>query len=219
MNQPVTPSASQPTARLVIQLGPQPGQTFDLALPQITIGRSPTNEVSIPDPEISRKHARLVRQGSDYAIEDLGSTNGTFVNTRRIVGLASLHDGDIIEFGESIRLLYEAESTLPVEPVLAQPPQPRPAPRPAPVPYQPAASPRPAAPPPAAFVAAEETSSSSCRKNALIGCGLFILLFFCCTATLFFLDAYQQGRLLYCGPLQSFWQLVLGPFGFAPLCP
>lgn len=218
MNQPVTPSASQPTARLVIQLGPQPGQTFDLALPQITIGRSPTNEVSIPDPEISRKHARLARQGNDYAIEDLGSTNGTFVNTRRIVGLTPLHDGDIIEFGESIRLLYEAESTLPVEPVAAQAPQPRPAPRPAPASYQPAAGPPPAVPQAAPLVA-EGTSAASCRKNALIGCGVFILLFFCCTATLFFLDAYQQGQLLYCGPLRSFWQLILGPFGFAPLCP
>lgn len=116
MNQPVTlPGDSPGTAHLVVQLGPQPGQTFDITAAQITIGRSPANEISIPDPEISRKHARLVRQGAEYAVEDLGSTNGTFVNDRRIVGLTPLHDGDIIELGEAVRLLYEAESTLPIE--------------------------------------------------------------------------------------------------------
>ncbi|MCZ7673619.1 MAG: FHA domain-containing protein [Chloroflexi bacterium] len=116
MNQPVTlPGESPGTAHLVVQLGPQPGQTFDITAAQITIGRSPANEISIPDPEISRKHARLVRQGAEYAVEDLGSTNGTFVNDRRIVGLTPLHDGDIIEPGEAVRLLYEAESTLPIE--------------------------------------------------------------------------------------------------------
>lgn len=209
-----------PTARLLVQKGPQPNQVFELSLDQLTIGRSASNQVAITDPEISRKHARLVRQGTDYAIEDLGSTNGTFINDRRIVGLTPLHDGDIIEFGEAIRLLYEAQSTLPVElpvvpPAAAQPVKIQPAPRP------PAAN---LAPPPPIYAPQPSapmdggSTSSSCRRNALLGCGLFILLLFLCTATLFFLDAYQQGRLLYCGPLQSFWKLLLGPFGFAPLC-
>lgn len=216
-----------PTARLLVQKGPQPNQIFELTLDQLTIGRSATNPVAITDPEISRKHARLIRQGNDYAIEDLGSTNGTFVNDRRIVGLTPLHDGDIIEFGEAIRLLYEAQSTLPVElpavrapsaaqPVAAQPLKSEPLPRPAAarqVPPPPVYAPQPSA------TTETVSRSSSCRRNALLGCGLFILLIFLCTASLFFLDAYQQGRLLYCGPLQSFWKLLLGPFGFAPLCP
>ena len=222
----------RPTARLLVQKGPQPNQVFDLSQEQLTIGRSASNQVAITDPEISRKHARLVRQGNDYAIEDLGSTNGTFVNERRIVGLTPLHDGDIIEFGEAIRLLYEAESTLPVDLPAAQPqpvrpqavrPQPaavQPAPR-QPTPRPPAARQAPPAPvyaPQPDVIVAQENTSASCRRNALLGCGVFILLIFLCTATLFFLDAYQQGRLLYCGPLQSFWELLLGPFGFAPLC-
>jgi len=216
-----TQFTNPPTARITVQKGPQPNQVFDLALDQLTIGRSSANDVTITDPEISRKQARLVKQDADYAIEDLGSTNGTFVNDRRIVGLTPLHDGDIIEFGEAVVLLYEAESTLPID-IPAQPlPQQEPAPiqvELAPEPSQaqqaPAFTPLPIPPP----IDEEENASSSCRRNALLGCGGILLLIFLCTATLFFLDAYQQGRLLYCGPLQSFWELILGPFGFAPLC-
>jgi pSer/pThr/pTyr-binding forkhead associated (FHA) protein len=225
MNQAQPPSTNPPTARITVQKGPQPNQVFDLTLDQLTIGRSSANDVAITDPEISRKHARLVKQGTDYAIEDLGSTNGTFVNDRRIVGLTPLHDGDIIEFGEAIRLLYEAESTLPIE----LPPQPRPQPvapeplTPEPLKIEPAqVQQAPVVPPPFAPqpnpIVEEEKSASSCQRNLLFGCGGLILLIFLCTATLFFLDAYQQGRLLYCGPLQSLWELILGPFGFAPLC-
>ncbi len=229
MSQSEPSFTDHPTARLTVQKGPQPNQTFDLAKDQLTIGRSSTNDVAITDPEISRKQARLVKQGTDYAIEDLGSTNGTFVNDRRIVGLTPLHDGDIIEFGEAIRLLYEAESTLPVD--LPFQPQPRPqSPPSAPEPrkvepakvQQAPVAPPPFAPPPFApqpnLIVEEEKSASSCQRNLLLGCGGLILLIFLCTATLFFLDAYQQGRLLYCGPLQSLWKLILGPFGFAPLC-
>ncbi|MBE2225451.1 MAG: FHA domain-containing protein [Anaerolineae bacterium] len=225
MSQAATQFADRPTAHLVVQKGPQPNQTFDLYQDQLTIGRSSVNDVAITDPEISRKHARLVKQGTDYAIEDLGSTNGTFVNNRRIVGLTPLHDGDIIEFGEAIQLLYEAESTLPVE--LPAPPLPQSKPAAA----MPSKTEREAAPPavkqtPAApkfapqpnIIAEEETAAPSCRRNVLLGCGAIILLLFLCTSCLFFLDAYQQGRLLYCGPLQSFWELIFGPFGFAPIC-
>jgi len=216
-----TQFTNPPTARITVQKGPQPNQVFDLALDQLTIGRSSANDVTITDPEISRKQARLVKQDSDYAIEDLGSTNGTFVNDRRIVGLTPLHDGDIIEFGEAVVLLYEAESTLPID-IPAQPlPQQEPAPikvelspEPSQAQEAPAFTPLPIPPP----IDEEENASSSCRRNALLGCGSILLLIFLCTATLFFLDAYQQGRLLYCGPLQSFWELILGPFGFAPLC-
>ncbi len=225
MSQAESQFTDQPIAQLIVQKGPQPTQIIDLALEQLTIGRSSTNDFPITDPEISRKHARLVKQGTTYAIEDLGSTNGTFVNERRISGLTPLHDGDIIEFGEAITLLYKAESTLPIniptqpyfpqEPALAVSEPVKIAPDAEPAPPQPKA---PAFTPQPNPIVEEETSPSSCRRNAVLGCGIILLLIFLCTATLFFLDAYQQGRLLYCGSLQGFWELVLGPFGFAPLC-
>jgi hypothetical protein len=231
MNQAQPQFTDSPTAHLIVQKGPQPNQLFDLTLDQLTIGRSSANDITITDPEISRKQARLIKQGTDYAIEDLGSTNGTFVNDRRIVGLTPLHDGDIIEFGEAVVLLYEAESTLPVDLPLPSVPSPKPPPVvPANVEPAPAPSAEPQAPayqPPPNLVAEEEaassssssSSSSSCRRTVLIGCGGLLLLIFLCTATLFFLDAYQQGRLLYCGPLQGFWEQILGLLGYPAPCP
>jgi len=213
---------SQVSARLVVRRGPNPNEVFDLTQDKITIGRSPANEISITDPEISRKHAQLIRQESGYALEDLGSTNGSFVNERRIVGLTPLHHGDIIELGEAITLVYEvglqdedatlvdtnsslAElDTIPEGMVPVYKPTAREAP-----PWQPA---------PEANVTPAEARSLSCGQRVLLGCGAVVLLMFLCTATLYFLDAYDQGRLLYCGALRPFWDLILGPFGFAPLC-
>jgi hypothetical protein len=57
------------------------------------------------------------------------------------------------------------------------------------------------------------------RRRWMLGCSCgCLLMVFLCTATLFFLDAYDQGRLLYCGPIQPFFELILGPFGFSPAC-
>lgn len=216
---------SQALARLIVQRGPNPNETFDLIQDKITIGRSPANEISITDPEISRKHAQLIRQESGYALEDLGSTNGSFVNDRRVVGLTPLHPGDVIDLGEAISLVYvvespEDDSTL-VETgtslaELDTVPEGLAAPIFAPIPAQEAPPLRPV---PVADAAAEsEARGMSCGQRILLGCGGLILLLFLCTATVYFLDAYDQGRLLYCGALRPFWDFILGPFGFAPLC-
>ena len=220
---------SQIFARLVMQRGPQPNQTFDLVEEKISIGRSPNNTIPIPDPEISRKHAQLVWQGDGYALEDLGSTNGSFVNARRIIGFTPLGHGDVIELGEAISLLYLVEAaeaaTVIAESEMDtgrwQAPAERYAPEPVYTPPAAQASPLPVYDPVSVPPQAEpaERRGFSCQQQLLLGCGLVVLLLFCCMATLYFLDAYDQGRLLYCGPLRSFWQFILGPFGFAPICP
>ncbi len=61
----------------------------------------------IDNPQVSRAHARIFRQGSSYRVEDLGSTNGTFVNDRRIDGPQALEDGDRIRFGEEVVVRLE----------------------------------------------------------------------------------------------------------------
>lgn len=215
---------SQTPPRLVVRRGPNPNETYELILDKITIGRSPANEIAITDPEISRKHARLVRQESGYALEDLGSTNGSFVNDRRIAGLTPLHDGDVIDLGEAITLVYHAGApeeaptlagiggslaeldTVPeglAPPVYAPPVNEA-------LPWQPE--------PAAESYEAAEARSLSCGQRVLLGCGAVVGLLFLCMATLYFLDAYDQGRLLYCGALRPFWEFILGPFGFAPVC-
>lgn len=120
-------------AQLRIRRGPLPGRSYTLFGEKTFIGRDLGNDFSIEDPEVSRRHACVTRKGKDYSIEDLGSTNGTFVNGIRVAGQQALHDGDIIGLGQIV-LAYEEtvevsnDATLTGIPAMAPPPaQPRPA--------------------------------------------------------------------------------------------
>src|SRR5215208_2200578 len=93
--------------QLIMRSGPTPGAAFTLEGDQITIGRDSVNEVVINDAEISRRHARLTFQGGKYVLEDLGSTNGTFVNGQRLAGPRVLKSGEVVSFGEQIVLVFE----------------------------------------------------------------------------------------------------------------
>jgi pSer/pThr/pTyr-binding forkhead associated (FHA) protein len=58
-------------------------------------------EISLEDPFASSRHARISREGAVLVIEDLGSTNGTYLNEEPLSGPAPLHDGDRIRIGDS----------------------------------------------------------------------------------------------------------------------
>jgi pSer/pThr/pTyr-binding forkhead associated (FHA) protein len=93
---------------LIVLKGPSAGETFELRRDTMVIGREERSvDVPIVDPAISRRHARLTRQGDDYTIEDLKSSNGTFVNSKRISGPVLLAEGDVIELGKVARLSYQ----------------------------------------------------------------------------------------------------------------
>lgn len=94
--------------QFVMRSGPTPGVVFPLEGEQLTIGRDSSNSVAINDAEVSRKHARLTFQGGKFVIDDLGSTNGTFVNGQRLVGPVVLKAGDVVSLGEQIVLMYDA---------------------------------------------------------------------------------------------------------------
>jgi hypothetical protein len=96
--------------RLIVRRGPQPNQVYELNKGIITIGRDITNDIVINDPEVSRHHARLTQTGAGYTLEDLGSTNGTFVNGQRLTGARPLANGDMVGMGETVTLAYEAIS-------------------------------------------------------------------------------------------------------------
>jgi predicted component of type VI protein secretion system len=66
-----------------------------------TIGREGC-DVNLMDPEVSRRHATIRDQGGSLAIEDLGSTNGTFVNGSRITAVTVLNDGDEVRLGNTV---------------------------------------------------------------------------------------------------------------------
>lgn len=132
--------------RLVVRRGPQPNQTYELNKDIITLGRDITNDIVINDPEVSRHHMRLTRGAGGFTIEDLGSTNGTFINGQRITGARPLNNGDMIGLGETVTLGYEMVRNIPgmsPAPVAPQPMAPQPQPvSPQPVsPYAPPAEP------------------------------------------------------------------------------
>jgi steroid delta-isomerase-like uncharacterized protein len=93
---------------LISEKGPTAGETFELLRDTTVIGREEQSvEILIADPAVSRRHARLRRQGNNYTIEDLNSSNGTFVNSKRISGPVLLAEGDVIELGKAARLSFE----------------------------------------------------------------------------------------------------------------
>jgi pSer/pThr/pTyr-binding forkhead associated (FHA) protein len=116
-------------------------------LQEISIGRDNTNTVAINDAEVSRRHARMELRGSAYVIQDLGSTNGTFVNGTRVSGMQVLNSGDTVSFGEGIVLAFESVMDMNATVLSTKPPQTavqRPAPMPISTPppvYKPAPSP------------------------------------------------------------------------------
>lgn len=75
---------------------------------QVTIGRKPDNDVVIDNPAVSGHHAKLSRVQSVFFLEDLGSTNGTFVNEKKI-DKRQLKDGDRVTIGKHV-LLFEDEA-------------------------------------------------------------------------------------------------------------
>lgn len=97
--------------QLIVRRGPQPNQSYELSKEVITLGRDITNDIVINDPEVSRHHMRLTLEGNGYTLQDLGSTNGTFVNGERIMNVKNLQNGDMIALGETVTLAYEVIST------------------------------------------------------------------------------------------------------------
>lgn len=97
-----------PAYQLVIRKGPTPGQIFPLTALSYTVGRDPLSDISINDPEVSRQHARFTQTSDSYQIEDLESTNGTFVNGVQISTTpVQLAHGNEIQFGSGVSLIFE----------------------------------------------------------------------------------------------------------------
>jgi FhaA, N-terminal domain/FHA domain len=88
-------------ASMTLLSGPRSGTGFfPLDSAELTIGRGENAGITLADPGISRMHARIVREGDDFVVEDLGSTNGTEVNGQ-LIKRRRLADGDRVRLGSS----------------------------------------------------------------------------------------------------------------------
>jgi pSer/pThr/pTyr-binding forkhead associated (FHA) protein len=85
----------------VVEPPAQLGITYTLD-DEATIGRAPGCAVSIDDTFASQLHARVFRRDGQWFVEDLGSTNGTWINRKRVHGPMRLHPGDRLQVGNTV---------------------------------------------------------------------------------------------------------------------
>ena len=103
-------------AFLRVVQGRRIGELHELVADRLVLGRHPSCEVVLENAVISRQHARMMRQGDSYVIEDLGSRNGTYVHGEKVVGLQLLKENDRIRICdivlEYINELPQIDATL-----------------------------------------------------------------------------------------------------------
>ena len=88
-------------ARLVF-LGEETARVFQILGVERLVGRDTSNDLVLEDGEVSGMHLKVVSREDQFFVEDLASTNGTFVNGRQIQGRIVLRDGDLIKLGQTI---------------------------------------------------------------------------------------------------------------------
>ena len=93
-------SGVEPRLVVVTATGHEPGTEFTIG-DGATIGRAPTSDIMIDDPFASAAHARIFPRGQFMFIEDMGSTNGTYLNGRRLRGAARLNLEDSVQIGDT----------------------------------------------------------------------------------------------------------------------
>ncbi|MCK4726862.1 MAG: FHA domain-containing protein [Anaerolineales bacterium] len=195
--------------QFIMRTGPTPGKIFELITNELYIGREVTNDITIDDAEVSRKHARLIMQAGGYLLEDLGSTNGTYVNGQRLMGPHVLRPGELVKLGENVSLAFEAgydpdatmvASPSQFEPATFQPPpkesyvpaaQPQPVPQPPPQPAYSEPVPATTAQP---YTSPEEGKSN--RTWLYAGCGCLVVVLCVAVAGAYLFDYLN----MYCTP-------------------
>jgi len=109
---------------VVLQQPGQPDTTFALDRDEIRFGRDPSNnDLTLDDLQVSRRHGRFIRQPDGFMLEDLGSTNGTFVNGRRLAPNQPrlLCDGDTITLSDKLIAIYRMRAVEVGQPAMPPP--------------------------------------------------------------------------------------------------
>lgn len=100
--EPARPAAPAGPSRLVVTAGPLTGTTIPLTTSSILIGRAPSCTLVLDDDYSSSRHARIFPQHGSWFVEDLGSTNGTYVEDQRIGQVTPLGPGTRVRIGQSV---------------------------------------------------------------------------------------------------------------------
>lgn len=100
---------------LTITEGPNQGQSYVLQDMVCTLGRTADNTIVIDSPRISRHHTQIRLLPDGAIVEDMGSTNGTWVNNRRLTGPQRLTPGDIIGLADYVSFRFEVEEGMRTE--------------------------------------------------------------------------------------------------------
>ena len=98
-----------PGGIMIVTRGPNAGSSFTLDHDVTTAGRHPDSDIFLDDITVSRRHAEIVRSGSGFAVRDVGSLNGTYLNRERIDDSAPLTNGDELQVGK-FKLVFVAGS-------------------------------------------------------------------------------------------------------------
>jgi hypothetical protein len=211
--------------RLVVRQGATAGQVYELDKDEISVGRDITNDIVLNDAEVSRRHARLILEQGRYKIEDLNSTNGTYIDGQRLIGPHLLAIGEIIMFGDNMGMVFEGEparldETVPswveqgATPVAAIPVASESTPQPAPVPRSQvsnASVPRPVTP---ELEPVEEPVARPVNSWLLAGCGCLLVILVLFIALWVFIDQpWNPGGGLYC---VSPFDIIFKSLGYCP---
>lgn len=101
---------------LMIHSGEKAGQRWTIQKDEVTLGRGNECDLLLPEPQVSRQHVQIRAEGNHYVLVDLESKNGTWINNQQVKGERVLHDGDEINIGLAVTLMFfESEATAPVK--------------------------------------------------------------------------------------------------------
>ena len=96
-------------AVLVVTQGPTAGSRFELAEARVSVGRHSESDIFLDDITVSRRHAEVYRDGLVRHVKDMGSLNGTYLNSRRVED-AGLKNGDELQVGRFKLVYYDGIS-------------------------------------------------------------------------------------------------------------
>jgi pSer/pThr/pTyr-binding forkhead associated (FHA) protein len=98
---PPSKRSKKAPGKISVVEGPLKGQSYELS-EELTVGRAEKCHIVVDDTYVSQVHARIYANGETYVVEDLGSTNGTYLNRRRITSPEELSRGDRVKIGKTV---------------------------------------------------------------------------------------------------------------------